>query len=77
MSLAMNMLEKMDNNLDWYERNLNTIKNRFNESFVAIKDESVVASSKNLNSLLKQLKQKKINPNEAFISFVSKIKTIF
>jgi len=70
------MLISGRNDLEWFNSNLSSLISRFNNQFIAFKDESVLDSDSDLNNLMTKLKQKGIDTSNILIRFVSKIKSI-
>ena len=70
------MLVSGQNDLEWFKQNLDYLKSKYNNKFIAFQDKEVIESYANLDELMKKLEKKGINISRVFIEFVSKIKTI-
>ena len=71
------MLVKGQRDLAWFEANINILKNKFNNKFIAFNNENIIDADSNLDNLIGKLKNKNIDMSNVFIKFVSKVKTIF
>ena len=71
------MLVNGQKDLTWFEANINTLRNKFNNKFIAFHDEDVIDADSNLDNLIEKLKNKNIDMSNVFIKFVSKVKAIF
>ena len=63
--------------LQWFDVNLNRLKNEYNNNFIAFHNEKIIDADQNLENLIGKLKSKGVNLSEVLIKFVSKIKAIF
>lgn len=73
---VLQMLESGRNDLMWFESNLDRLKAKYNNRFIAFHDREVIDSDTNVDNLIKRLKENGIDTSNVFIKFVSKIKTI-
>jgi hypothetical protein len=73
---VVRLLQAGYSNLSWYEENLDSIKQEFDNRFIAISQCSVVASAKSVEEMMRELKKKNINASDVLIEHVSKIKSI-
>jgi len=67
------VLEELKNGtkeLEWLSKNFSDLKKRYPKKFVAIKDQNVVASASEIETLIKLLKKKSGNPNNYLIDFI-------
>lgn len=67
-------LVSFQNDVVFFDKNYEELKKKFSNKFVAIKNEDVVASGKQIDKVMKQIKQKKLNPSLIFIEFIHKNK---
>ncbi len=72
MNQELMLLNEMDANLAWFKQHLIELKEKFNNMFIAIKDDKVISSNKDLRVLINELKSKNENPATMFIQFISK-----
>lgn len=72
MNQELMLLNEMDANLAWFKQHLAELKEKFNNMFVAIKDDKVISSNKDLRVLINELKSENKNPATMFIQFISK-----
>ena len=70
------LLLKSQNNLEWFGSHLNELMIKFENQFIAIDNQEVIAEDNNFDALLNKLKNKAIDPSNILIKFVSKIKSI-
>ncbi len=61
---------------DWFEANHDLLLSKFKDSFVAIKDQRVIDSDKDIESLLRRLGENAIDTRKIPIRFVTEEKTI-
>ena len=73
---VLQMLESGQNDLAWFESNLDSLKSRYNNKFVAFHNEEIIDVDTNMDNLMKKLKNKSIDTSNVFVKFVSKIKAI-
>jgi hypothetical protein len=73
---VLKMLQSGYTDMTWFNENLVELKKEFNNSFVAVQNQSIVGSDKDLNMLMQKLKTKKVDLNTVFIEFVSNVKSI-
>ena len=73
----LEMLEVSDSSLRWFKEHLNFLKEKYDQNFIAIEDNKVIAFEKNMDNLIQKLKHLNKDPSKIFIQFVSKIKAIF
>jgi len=66
---CMEKLERLKDNLDWFNENYNHFKKYYRNQFVAIKDKSFLDKDTELEKLVKRLNIKDINDSIA-IEFV-------
>lgn len=70
-----NLIEA-ERNFMWFNNNLKHLLKEYDEQFVAVEKEKIVAHGDDLNEVSKELRDKGFNPSQVFIQFVSKIKSI-
>jgi hypothetical protein len=73
---VLEMLHSGHEDMVWFNKNESTLIKDFNNYFVAIHNKTVIDSDKNLNTLMKKLKDKKVDVSVVFIEFISDIKSI-
>ena len=76
MNQELMLLNEMDANLAWFKNHLSELKEKYDNTFVAIKDEKILSVSKDFNKLLINLKNMNEDPARTFIQFISKIPVI-
>lgn len=65
------MIEKLDEtekDYQWFIKNKKELRKKFVNKFIAISDKKVIASSEDVNMLIKELKEKKVE--DAIIEFI-------
>jgi hypothetical protein len=70
------MLVLGENDLNWYNSNLDNLKNKYNNKFIAFKNQEVLDSDSKLDNLMTKLKDKKIDTSSIFIKFISQVKAL-
>ena len=66
----LELLNVSEDNLEWFQANSLSIRERFAEKIIAIKDRKIVASAGSINDLLEILKSENIDESEVLIEFV-------
>ena len=56
---------------DWLERNRSSIEENFKGMYVAIKDEQVVASDKDMECVIKAVEDKGLDPALILVTFIT------
>lgn len=72
----LRLLESAEKDAQWLDRNYSKLLTKYPDHFVAIHDGNFVDASQKFEELISELKNKKLNPAEIMIEFVSKIKRI-
>jgi len=65
-----------ENDLNWFDLNLNRLQTEYNNKFIAFQNEKIIESDPNFDNLMIKLKQKKIDTSNILVKFVSKVKFI-
>ena len=73
----LKMLTTFDSDLEWFKENLLSLKENYDQNYVAIENAEVIVHDKNIDNLITKLKQLGKDPSKVFIQFVSKVKAIF
>ena len=68
------MLKSGQEDLEWFDSNLNALLKNFNNMFVAFRDKKVIESDHDLDKLMEKLKD--ADTSNIFVKFVSKVKYI-
>lgn len=68
------MLRSGQEDLEWFDSNLNALLNDFNNMFIAFRNKKVIESDQDLNRLMEKLKD--VDTSNVFVKFVSKVKYI-
>ncbi len=74
--MFIDSIKSMERELAWFGHHTKDLEAKYDEQFVAIKDEKVIAAGRNFEPLLKKIKQEGFDPADVLIEFVSKIKRI-
>ena len=72
----INMLKSGQEDLQWFDSNLNKLISEFNNKFIAFSNKKVIESDNDLNGLMVKLNEKGIDSSNIFVKFVSKVKYI-
>ncbi len=67
----LDLLRAGRSDLSWLSENYAQILKSYDNQFVAVKDKEVIAASKNMDALLRELKRKKIDPATTLVQFVT------
>ena len=70
------MLKSGQDDLRWFDSNLDNLMKDFNNRFIAFRNKEVIEASEDLDRLISSLKEKGIDIPNVFIKFVSKVKHI-
>ncbi|MFH1637767.1 MAG: hypothetical protein ABIB71_05065 [Candidatus Woesearchaeota archaeon] len=70
------MLVTGNNDLMWFDSNIKTIKQNYNNKFIAFHNKKIIDSDAKLNNLLKKLEGEGIDTSKVFVRFVSKVNSI-
>jgi len=68
------MLESGKRDLLWFESNLSRLVSEYNNKFIAFHEGNVIEADPELDSLMRKLKKKRIDPSSLIIEFVSDVK---
>jgi len=76
MDSVMNLLRTGWQDSLWMEKNIVSLKQKYDNEFIAIHAEDVLAHDRDLDKLLQKVAKKGLNPAEALVEFISKIPKI-
>ncbi len=76
MDLISQMLVNGQKDLCWFESNLNNLRSRYNNEFIAFQNEEILEHDSSLDNVIDKLKKRNVDTSEIFIKFVSKVKVI-
>jgi len=76
MAEIIQMLKTGQDDLAWFDSNLNTLVNKYNNKFIAFHNHEIIDFDNEVDKLMKKLKNNNIDTSNVFIKFVSKIKAI-
>ena len=68
----LELLNESDTSLEYYSKNMERIREDFNNQFIAIKGKKVIDHGKTMDELIKNLSTKGEDSSNLFIVFVSK-----
>ena len=71
MDTEMILLDKLDNDLEWFKKNQTDLENRYNDRFIAIENGKVIENDKSLDHLLSKLEKIGKDLTGVLIKFVS------
>jgi hypothetical protein len=57
----------------WIETNRAKLRKAYDEQFIAVKNQNVIASGKNYDELCEALSARKVSPHDVMIEFITKI----
>lgn len=67
----LEMLQSSEEDLEWFNKNSQQIREKFAKQIIAIKDKKIIANAKNNKELLKKLEEEKIDDSEVLIEVIS------
>jgi len=70
MPSDMVLLKEAFSDMEWFRENIKLLRRQYEGVFVAIKDKSIVAFSRNTHDLLNKVKDRNINETEVIIQFI-------
>jgi len=70
------MLQRRGEELDWFGKNFNTLCERFENQFVAILNNKVVAAQPVLSKLFKEIEAGGMDRSEPMVKFVTRVNQI-
>ena len=76
-SEIIQMLVAGQNDLEWFNSNLNKLKSEYNNMFIAFSNEKIIDADQDVETLIQRLNKKGLDVSSIFIEFVSDIKFIF
>ncbi len=68
------MLKSGQEDLEWFDSNLNALIKDFNNMFIAFRGKRIIESDQDLDRLMEKLKD--VDTSNVFVKFVSKVKYI-
>lgn len=74
--IVLQMLISGQSDLEWFESNLDSLKSRYNDKFIAFRNKEVVDTNADLDILMAKLRKRGIDTSNIFIKFVSRVKAI-
>lgn len=72
----VNMLLQGQNDLEWFNANLDKLKSKYNNMFVAFENHEIIDADSSLETLMDRLNKKNVDISSMFIEFISDIKFI-
>lgn len=73
---VLELLNSSERDLDWLDKNMDFLKENYDQKVVAIKQGKVVAVGTLMEDVLSTLKAQSIDTSETLIQFISKIPVI-
>ncbi|MBI5035925.1 hypothetical protein HZC09_01150 [Candidatus Micrarchaeota archaeon] len=67
----LQLLKNANRDMDWLSRNYSALIPSYNHNFVAVKNERIVAFGASLDSVLKTLENKGLNPQTTLVKYLS------
>jgi len=64
-------LLEFEQNDRWLHENIDRLRDKFANKFVAVKNKKVIVYSAEIDDLIKKLEKKKEKPNEVLIEFIN------
>lgn len=66
----LQLLKESEENIIWFQENLDYIREEFFNKIIAIKNKSIIASADNINELMRKLEENNIDPSEVLIESI-------
>ena len=66
----LKMLTAFDSDLEWFKENLTSLKENYDQNYVAIENGKILGYAKDMHNLVIKLKQLGKDPSKIFIQFV-------
>lgn len=76
MDQVARMIQTGQEDLNWFNININRIVSDFNNQFIALKNKEVIDADADLDKLVSRLKNKKLDMSGILLRFVSKVKYV-
>lgn len=76
MEQNLKLLNQLEKDMDFLNKNMEFFKKEYDQKFIAIKDENVVAVGRLIEDVINTLKLQNIDSSETIIQFISKMKVI-
>jgi hypothetical protein len=70
MSQELELLTRVENDRKWLDSQIESIREKHVNEFVAVKNSEIIASAKNLSELIRKLKGMKEDPSLLLIKFI-------
>ena len=75
-SSVIQMLMNSQEDLSWFNSNIEMLKSKYNNKFIAFHEKKVIDSDAELDTLIKKLKNKNVDLSSILIEFISKVRYI-
>jgi len=72
----LQLLGSAEKDAKWLNNNYSKLLENYPDQFVAIHDGNFIDASKNFDDLISKIENKRFNPSNVLIEFISKIKKI-
>ena len=73
---TLQLINSIEKDLEWFSLNYKNLIKKFDEKFIAIKDENIVAEGDTFEEVINKIEAKNLDPTNVLVKFVSKIKRI-
>ena len=71
MTNEMLLLNRLDGDITWFKEHQTELEEKYDNQFIAIEDEELISTDKNLDILITKLKKMGKDPAGVLIKFVS------
>ncbi len=68
--MELELLDKTSRDLEWLRNNFSKIRQKHGGSFIAIKDQTILFSSKNKEDIFKKLSSMNINLEDVLVEYI-------
>lgn len=73
----LQLLGSAERDSQWLDKNYSNLLEKYPDSFIAVYNGNFVDASPNFEELIEKIKNKKLDPVDVMIKFLSKVKRIF
>jgi hypothetical protein len=76
MEQELQMITKMENNVQWFNLHYTNIREKYENKFIAIKDDRIISEDENIENLIKNIEKQGEDPGLVLIKFIPKKGTV-
>jgi ABC-type phosphate/phosphonate transport system ATPase subunit len=76
MEQELQMITKMENNVQWFNLHYTSIREKYENKFIAIKDNRIIADADKVETLIKNIEKQGEDPGLTLIEFIPEKGTV-